>query len=744
MANPLTAVARGTANTIEAGAKRVAENVASTIPNPAKMAYSIGLGIGPLIQNIVKEINKEKKDGDNKVVKKLDESKRSQEKGQGKVTTEMSKMTAQLSMSNALLKEIRNLQIKQMAAAAKQNGLGNTGRMIRESDSRIQAATVASIAAPSSAPSNDGSGMSGIKTLLGLGLGGMAMGELWKLLPSDMKDSIKSGASSMVSGVASMWIDALKSSPELTLFGTYVGARLANKLLGLTDMAVGVAKTGMLAWKGASKISEAIVGGGAIAAPAASSAGTAAKAEGLTNAARRAAGMEQRVGGVSMSEAVKDYKSTSKMFGHVQGGAQVEAQMAAKYGAANIEAIKAAAAGGSAGASTAATTAAAGQVAGAGTEVGKAASTLSKVAGVASKALGVIGIGGSLYSGYNNAQAGNTKLAALDAFSAATGAAALTAGATGIGAPAAIALGAASIVSGVASAIGSHFVDNNSSSSSNVQPSSTATGQAQKQNVAGKWQDDKDFLTEVDRVSQKYQLNKQDLIALMQAESGTNIDPSIKNPNGSASGIIQFTEATAQALGTSTEKLRQMTRAQQMGYVDAYFEKWGLPKGASAGDLYTAIFKPSALRTGEETLYSRGTREYALNAGLDRDNDGTITRKDLSQQLARFGADTSRDSAGAGTAMASGSGSGSTSLTASSLTSQNAMMASSLAEAQTSWNAMSKAMFGQEIKIDMSKEINNILGSNAGQGGLAGLMTSNPSNPINKMAFAATGAGNQG
>lgn len=725
MANPLTAVARGAINTVGDGAKRVKDSLAQTMPNPAKMAYGLGLGLGPLIQNIVKEMKKDKKTSDDKVVKKLDETKKTAEKSQGKMDGQLSKMTTQLAMSNALLKEIRNLQIKQIAAVAKQSGLNSSGRMIRESDARIEAATVASIAPPSSS-NQDGSTASGIKTLLGIGLGGMALGELWKMIPSTTKDEIKQGASSLVTGVADLWLESLKSSPALTLLGTYMGA----KMLGLVDLAVLTAKTGILAWKGASKIGGAIVGsggGGSLATPAATASGNAAKVEGFGNTARRAFGMEQRVGGVPLSEAAADYRSASKQFGHIQGGAQVDAQMAAKYGAANVEAIKAGAGGGGSVASTAAE---------AGADVGKMAGALGKVASVASKALGAIGIAGSVYSGIENAKAGNTKLAALDAFSATTGAAALTAGATGIGAPLALGLGAASIVSGLASAIGSRFVTPESSA---IQPASTATGQPQKENVVGDWQKDEAFLAEVDRVSEKYQLNKKDLIALMQAESTTNINPAIKNPNSSASGIIQFTEATAKELGTTTEKLRQMTRAQQMGYVDAYFERWGLPKGATAGDLYTAIFKPSALRSGEQNLYTAGSREYALNAGLDRDGSGVITRQDLAAQLSRFGGDASRDSAGAGTALASASGTA-PGLTPSSLSSQSAMISQTLAQTQQGFDAMSKAMFGQSLNIDMSSHINNAL-REAGQsgGGLAGLMTSNPNNPITKMAFNATG-----
>jgi hypothetical protein len=271
MANPLTAVARGAINTVGDGAKRVKDSLAQTMPNPAKMAYGLGLGLGPLIQNIVKEMKKDKKTSDDKVVKKLDETKKTTEKSQGKMDGQLSKMTTQLAMSNALLKEIRNLQIKQIAAVAKQSGLNSSGRMIRESDARIEAATVASIAPPSSS-NQDGSTTSGIKTLLGIGLGGMALGELWKMIPSTTKDEIKQGASSLVTGVADLWLESLKSSPALTLLGTYMGA----KMLGLVDLAVLTAKTGILAWKGASKIGGAIVGsggGGSLATPAATASG---------------------------------------------------------------------------------------------------------------------------------------------------------------------------------------------------------------------------------------------------------------------------------------------------------------------------------------------------------------------------------------------------------------------------------------------------------------------------------------
>lgn len=143
---------------------------------------------------------------------------------------------------------------------------------------------------------------------------------------------------------------------------------------------------------------------------------------------------------------------------------------------------------------------------------------------------------------------------------------------------------------------------------------------------------DQEFIGEVYRVAEKYELNPLDLLEVMFLES--RLDPAAKNPKGSATGLIQFTESTAQGLGTNTAALRMMTRAGQMKYVDKYFESVNLPKGASREQIYAHVFLPAMAQQGVSIFADKNdpntARYYELNRGLDTvEPFGKITIEDF-------------------------------------------------------------------------------------------------------------------
>ena len=70
-----------------------------------------------------------------------------------------------------------------------------------------------------------------------------------------------------------------------------------------------------------------------------------------------------------------------------------------------------------------------------------------------------------------------------------------------------------------------------------------------------------------------------------------------------ATGLIQFMPDTAKGLGTSTtEALSQMTRSEQLKYVDKYFEGT-LNKGASLSDVYMSVLLPASRRESLKILF---------------------------------------------------------------------------------------------------------------------------------------------
>ena len=130
--------------------------------------------------------------------------------------------------------------------------------------------------------------------------------------------------------------------------------------------------------------------------------------------------------------------------------------------------------------------------------------------------------------------------------------------------------------------------------------------------------------------AQRLGVNPQDILAVMQMESGVN--PSAYNEKGGATGLIQFMPKTAQGLGTTTEALRGMSITEQLPFVEQYFKRAGLPKGATAGQIYGATFLPA--RVDREVLTERGESFYDANSALDLNNDGRIARQELDARAA--------------------------------------------------------------------------------------------------------------
>ena len=148
------------------------------------------------------------------------------------------------------------------------------------------------------------------------------------------------------------------------------------------------------------------------------------------------------------------------------------------------------------------------------------------------------------------------------------------------------------------------------------------------------------FLEKVKKLSAKYQINPADLLGKFASESG--LDPAADN--GTHVGLIQFSKDSARAVGTTQAALKRMSRAEQMDYVEKYFDYWKLPKGASAGHLYTISYLPAfAKESADYVLAKRGgfsdknghhpSSWYDHNAGLDQNNDGQITIAELGERI---------------------------------------------------------------------------------------------------------------
>ncbi|NNF80864.1 MAG: lytic transglycosylase [Rhizobiales bacterium] len=150
-----------------------------------------------------------------------------------------------------------------------------------------------------------------------------------------------------------------------------------------------------------------------------------------------------------------------------------------------------------------------------------------------------------------------------------------------------------------------------------------------------------EFKAKVRTIANKIQCNPHHLMAVMAFETGRTFSPSVRNPRGSATGLIQFISSTANALGTTTTKLAAMTAVEQLDVVEAYFKMQARGRRFERlSDLYMAVLFPVAIpKPDGAALFKRGTRNYSSNAGLDINNDGIVTKGEAAakvrQQLER-------------------------------------------------------------------------------------------------------------
>ena len=162
------------------------------------------------------------------------------------------------------------------------------------------------------------------------------------------------------------------------------------------------------------------------------------------------------------------------------------------------------------------------------------------------------------------------------------------------------------------------------------------------------WTKDDEWLTAVQALSGKLNCDFYDILAVMYLETARTMAPNKKNPKSSATGLVQFLEATAKNLGTTTSQLAGMTRVQQQVYVEKYFLQSGIKSVAkpTLGDVYMAVFAPKGIGKPENfPLYSREKNidAYTLNIMYDKkpygNNDGTITKAEATAPLATFKAE---------------------------------------------------------------------------------------------------------
>ena len=125
------------------------------------------------------------------------------------------------------------------------------------------------------------------------------------------------------------------------------------------------------------------------------------------------------------------------------------------------------------------------------------------------------------------------------------------------------------------------------------------------------------------------------LAATLSHES--HFKPGIQSATSSATGILQWTKATATALGTSTDELRRMSVYEQLPYVEKYFHKATGGRRIDDRDLLVvAMGAANCPRLQDDCeLYAPGSLGAKANPQY-QNAKGAITVKRVRDELANY------------------------------------------------------------------------------------------------------------
>jgi hypothetical protein len=112
---------------------------------------------------------------------------------------------------------------------------------------------------------------------------------------------------------------------------------------------------------------------------------------------------------------------------------------------------------------------------------------------------------------------------------------------------------------------------------------------------------DPDFSSKLKEVAKKLGISWENLWKIIKFESGGI--PWKQNPFTKATGLIQFTEETAEGLGTSLEHLKTMSAVDQLDYVYKFYK--GIKPGANVAQLYLKTILPAFAHKDDEFVVGK-------------------------------------------------------------------------------------------------------------------------------------------
>lgn len=425
--NPITAVVKGTTQTLGQGVQTAGGAIQREFIPPGIM-YGLGMGIGPLIQNIVDQA---KKSSDTPAKKEAKE-------GGGFQKKELNFLSAQFNTMISILRDIKNigmLQIKNDQLKAFEERRSAFLQKESEAEALANKPGLSGTLSPKASSSKEGFDLAevipGILKIAGTVLAGKFIWDnlLDDDIKKDLKDKLGIAVGNIGDFIGNSLVDVIKSNPFESAIAGLIIARITG-ILG----AIGL--VGSLTYKGAK-----LAGGLAAGAGAAGAAAAAAAAATATNTSK-----ESKPSVALSSTRVEPTLQSKPRVG------LVPAPSPSVTPSSSMSATNAA--------MTQQATQSAGLLAKAGTLLGKIVPFVSA------------GLSGGL--AYDQYKEGKNISATLNALSASLALGAGASAATGVGLPVAGAMGIGSLVAGLA-AYGTSFFEKGSSEPTSMQQNNLQT-----------------------------------------------------------------------------------------------------------------------------------------------------------------------------------------------------------------------------------------------------------------------------
>lgn len=135
---------------------------------------------------------------------------------------------------------------------------------------------------------------------------------------------------------------------------------------------------------------------------------------------------------------------------------------------------------------------------------------------------------------------------------------------------------------------------------------------------------DGEFEDELEAMAMESDLDPEKIRRVMGPESGGN--PSARNPESGATGLIQFMPSVARALGTTTDELAKMSATEQLPFVMRYLSERGVTSDSPQSDYILAVAAPAFIgRPPETVVYRKGSKAWEQNPGWRPPDGGDIT-----------------------------------------------------------------------------------------------------------------------